>query len=172
MRIRPLRLHLDRHVGLFGSFISCIGNLGCLSYLSSIVLWFEFDLISQLILGFTADFVLQTSISIYSDFIWLCVKFELGWSQRKLWAPRWVLHGQCACYLVSTFGTLGQLHSFLFLFVLLLWTFVSPHSDLHFPWCHLHCVCLIAGTAPTVAVVVPSIDPDQPPPLLHCWCLS
>lgn len=88
MRIRPLRLHLDHRVGLFGLFISCIGNVGCLSHLNSIVLWFEFDLISQLTLGLTADFVLQTSISIYSDFIWLCVKFELGWSQRKLWAPK------------------------------------------------------------------------------------
>lgn len=153
MRIRPLRLHLDRHVGLFGSFISCIGNLGCLSYLSSIVLWFEFDLISQLILGFTADFVLQTSISIYSDFIWLCVKFELGWSQRKLWAPS----GYC----------MASVHATLFQHLALSGNythFFSSSSSYFGPLYLPTLISIFHGVTSTVFVSLPAL----PPP----WLLS
>lgn len=77
-------LHLVLSVGFFGLLISCIGNLECVNYLSSLVLSFEFDLIFWPILGFLVNFGLLTAILIYKDFIWLPVSFNIRQRQREL----------------------------------------------------------------------------------------
>lgn len=78
-------LHLDLCIELFfGLFILCIGNLRCVNHFSLVVLWFEFDLISQLSLWFMTDFVLMTLIPIYRVIIWLCIHFEFQRHWREL----------------------------------------------------------------------------------------
>lgn len=124
-------------------------ELRCVSHLSSIVLWFEFDLISQLILGFSTYFVLQTLISI--------IEISFGFVSSlsydgvgKSFPPIYICCGSQGRSCVGTicmlpYGSLWHsqavtLVSFLF-DPLILWTFISPRSlfsMLSLPPCSSH----------------------------------